>query len=336
MENFREFAENIKKRILDFMPEEYRTASIEIKHVFKNNDERRTGISIRKEGWATAPVLYLEGYYQMLREGNTETEILERIAREYSEHGRGIPQNIEGLIPDFETAKEQMWIRLAGKESNQRRLEKCIYKEVEGTDLVATFQLCVNFTGLKKGNISVDKQILEKWGCSVDSLYEAVLNDMVHRLPAQVMRIESVLAGKEEPQKPEEVTCQPNELYILKNAGEKYGAAALLYPGVLQTLAENSGADLFILPSSNHEVMVMRVDGKEARELQRIVIEVNFSELKTEDILSNQVYYYDAKTQSLSCATTREETQELLEEFSAWGMYGEPVTQEPFGEEMER
>ena len=336
MGNFEAFAEIIKKRILDFMPEEYRTASVEIKHVFKNNDEERTGISIRKEGWATAPVLYLEEYYQMLQEGNAETEVLKRIARDYSDHDRGVPQDIEELIPDFETAKERLWIRLAGKESNQKRLEECIYKEVEGTDLVATFQLCVNIPGQKRGNISVDKQILEKWGCSVDSLFEVALNGMVHRMPAQVMRIESVLAGKAEPRKPEEATCQPNGLYILRNAGEKYGAAALLYPGVLQALAENSGADLFILPSSNHEVMVMRVDGKEARELQRIVIEVNFSELKTEDILSNQVYYYDAKIQSLSCATTREETQELLEEFSAWGMYGEPVTQEPFGEEMER
>lgn len=336
MENFEAFAEIIKKRILDFMPEEYRTASVEIKHVFKNNDEERNGISIRKEEWATAPVLYLEGYYQMLWEGNTETEILERIARDYSDHDRGVPQDIEELIPDFETAKERLWIRLAGKESNQKRLEEYIYKEVEGTDLVATFQLCVNIPGQKKGNISVDKQILKKWGCSVDSLYEAALDNMVHRIPAQVMELESVLTGKDAPKKPEEVSCQSNGLYILRNAGEKYGAAALLYPGVLQALAENSGADLFLLPSSIHEMLVVKVDGMEAKELQRIVIEVNRNELKREDILSNQVYRYDAKTQSLLYATTKEETQELLGELSAWGMYGEPVTQEQFGEEMER
>lgn len=182
----------------------------------------------------------------------------------------------------------------------------------------------------------VDKQILEKWGCSVDSLYEAALGNIVHRIPAQVMELESVLTGKDAPKKPEEVSCQSNGLYILRNAGEKYGAAALLYPGVLQALAENSGADLFLLPSSIHEMLVVKVDGMEAKELQRIVIEVNRNELKLGDILSNQVYRYDAKTQSLSYATTKEETQELLEEFSAGEMYGKPVTQEQFGEEMER
>lgn len=144
------------------------------------------------------------------------------------------------------------------------------------------------------------------------------------------------MSGKVEPRKPEKVSCQSNELYILRSAGEKYGATALLYPGVLQTLAENSGADLFILPSSNQEVLVMRVDGEEAKELQRIVIEVNLSKLKKEDILSNQVYYYDVKAQNLSCATTKEETQELLEEFSVCGMHEEPIMQGQFGEEMER
>ncbi|MDE7298617.1 MAG: hypothetical protein K2N94_07280, partial [Lachnospiraceae bacterium] len=161
------------------------------------------------------------------------------------------------------------------------------------------------------------------------------LNNMVHRMPAQVLEMESVLAGKETPRKPEEVSCQSNGLYILRNTGEKYGAAALLYPGVLQTLAENSGADLFLLPSSTHEMLVMKVDGRKAKELQRVVMEVNRSELKPEDILSNQVYCYDAKTQSLSCATTKEETQELLQELSVWGRYGQPTAQEPLGEEME-
>ncbi len=336
MENFETFTENIKNRILDFMPEEYQAASVEIKHVFKNNDEKRTGISIRKEGWMTAPVLYLETYYQMLREGNAETEVLGRLAKEYSENDHVVLQNTGELIPDFETAKERLWIKLAGKESNQKRLEGCIYKDVEGTDLVATFQLRVKLPGLNEGNISVDKQILEKWGCSVDSLYETVLANMASQMPAQIGDLSSSLAGEKEIWKPEEVSCQAGRIYVLQNAGERYGASTLLYPGVLQTLAENSGADLFILPSSIHEVLVMKVNGEKAKELQRIVMEVNRAELKSEDILSNQVYYYDMGTHSLSCATTREETQELLEGLSVWGMHEETIAQEQLEQEIER
>mgnify|MGYP006990154719 CR=1 FL=1 len=45
---------------------------------------------------------------------------------------------------------------------------------------------------------------------------------------------------------------------------------------ILQALAENSGADLFILPSSIHEVLVMKVDGEiNAGELQYIVMDIN-------------------------------------------------------------
>ena len=300
MEDFEVFAENVKNQILEFLPEEYQSASAEMKQVFKNNNERRLGISIQKEGWEIAPILYLEEYYQMLQEGNSETEVLQRIAT------------------DFESAKEQLWLKLVGKESNQRKLERCVYKEVEGTDLVATFQLRVRIPGLEEGNISVDKRIMEKWGCDVDSLYESVLANMVCQMPAQVSEIDSVLTGDEGGGKPEEVSCQEKKLYVLRNTEESHGAATLLYPGVLQALAENSGADLFILPSSIHEVLVMKADGEiNAGELQYMVMDINRHMVEPEEVLSDQVYRYDRESQSLSMATTREETEKLLRGFTA-------------------
>ena len=320
MEDFKTFAENVKNQISGFLPEEYRSASPEMKQVLKNNNERRLGISIRKEGWEIAPILYLEEYYQMLQEGNPETEVLQRIAREYLDCNRDTPQNVGELIPDFETAKEQLWLKLVGKESNQRKLERCVYKDVEGTDLVATFQLRVKIPGLEEGDISVDKRIMEKWGCDVDSLYESVLANMVHQMPAQVSEIDSVLVGDEGGWKPEEVSCQEKKLYILRNTEESHGAATLLYPGVLQALAENSGADLFILPSSIHEVLVMKVDGEiNAGELQYIVMDINRHMVEPEEVLSDQVYRYDRESQSLSMATTRDETEKLLRGFTALG-----------------
>ena len=318
MEDFEVFAENVKNQILEFLPEEYQSASAEMKQVFKNNNERRLGISIQKEGWEIAPILYLEEYYQMLQEGNLETEVLQRIAREYLDCDRGMPQNVGELIPDFESAKEQLWLKLVGKESNQRKLERCVYKEVEGTDLVATFQLRVRIPGLEEGNISVDKRIMEKWGCDVDSLYESVLANMVCQMPAQVSEIDSVLTGDEGGGKPEEVSCQEKKLYVLRNTEESHGAATLLYPGVLQALAENSGADLFILPSSIHEVLVMKADGEiNAGELQYMVMDINRHMVEPEEVLSDQVYRYDRESQSLSMATTREETEKLLRGFTA-------------------
>ena len=318
MEDFEVFAENVKNQILEFLPEEYQSASAEMKQVFKNNNERRLGISIQKEGWEIAPILYLEEYYQMLQEGNSETEVLQRIAREYLDCDRGMPQNVGELIPDFESAKEQLWLKLVGKESNQRKLERCVYKEVEGTDLVATFQLRVRIPGLEEGNISVDKRIMEKWGCDVDSLYESVLANMVCQMPAQVSEIDSVLTGDDGGGKPEEVSCQEKKLYVLRNTEESHGAATLLYPGVLQALAENSGADLFILPSSIHEVLVMKADGEiNAGELQYMVMDINRHMVEPEEVLSDQVYRYDRESQSLSMATTREETEKLLRGFTA-------------------
>ena len=135
------------------------------------------------------------------------------------------------------------------------------YKEIEGTDLVATFHLHTNNEKDSTEGILVVNGLLEQWGQDVDSLYREALQNMQHQMPVQIKNLNDFLLSGEANQKPEQVSCNPVELYVMTNAKGEYGAATLLYPEVLQTLAENSNGDLFILPSSIHEVLVMKADG---------------------------------------------------------------------------
>ena len=47
-------------------------------------------------------------------------------------------------------------------------------------------------------------------------------------------------------------------LYVATVQGMNYGAGVLAYPGFLDDAAEKLGGDFFILPSSIHEVLLMR------------------------------------------------------------------------------
>jgi hypothetical protein len=56
----------------------------------------------------------------------------------------------------------------------------------------------------------------------------------------------------------------------------------------------------------------MRDNGDmDAAELQAMVASVNKTELVPEDILSDEVYYYDKNEQTLTMATNREQTTAL-------------------------
>ena len=60
--------------------------------------------------------------------------------------------------------------------------------------------------------------------------------------------------------------------------------------------------DYFVLPSSIHELLIARDDGlTTAKMLKELVYEGNRTEgiIKSEDVLSDNVYFYSRKTKSL-------------------------------------
>ena len=75
---------------------------------------------------------------------------------------------------------------------------------------------------------------------------------------------------------------------------KSYGAAALLYPGCLEGIGMYLKDNYYILPSSVHEVIVVaEKDSPGSGRLGSMVREVNATQMEEEDILSNQIYYYD-------------------------------------------
>lgn len=56
---------------------------------------------------------------------------------------------------------------------------------------------------------------------------------------------------------------------------------------------KNLESDLYILPSSVHEVLAVSTELTEPEELAQMVAEVNMQKVALEERLSNQVYHYD-------------------------------------------
>ena len=82
-------------------------------------------------------------------------------------------------------------------------------------------------------------------------------------------------------------------LWIISNNRGIDGAVSMLYENELHELAENLESDLYILPSSVHEVLAVSTELTEPEELAQMVAEVNMQKVALEERLSNQVYHYD-------------------------------------------
>lgn len=89
-------------------------------------------------------------------------------------------------------------------------------------------------------------------------------------------------------------------MLVLTNSQKHFGAACMLYEGLLDGFAKEINRNIFILPSSVHEVILLPESGQDRPgDLQTMVKEVNASQVEEEERLSDSVYYYDRENQAI-------------------------------------
>lgn len=106
----------------------------------------------------------------------------------------------------------------------------------------------------------------------------------------QTASMESIIA---------EVTGEPEDeiktdcfMWVLTNRKKLNGAAVMLYPEMFKKLADWTRSDLYVLPSSIHEVIAIPDGGADPKILKSMVGAVNSSEVSKDEFLSENVYKY--------------------------------------------
>jgi hypothetical protein len=90
-------------------------------------------------------------------------------------------------------------------------------------------------------------------------------------------------------------------MYILSNFKGINGASCLLYENVLSEFAQLIQSDFYILPSSIHEIILVPYDKAILKEaLAEMVEEVNRTQVSGDEVLSDRVYFYSRKNNSLT------------------------------------
>ena len=92
-------------------------------------------------------------------------------------------------------------------------------------------------------------------------------------------------------------------MYILTNTEKLHGAACILYQQLLEEFAKKVNDNLYILPSSVHEIIMIPASfaGK-ASELRQMVEEINATQVEEEEVLSDSVYFFNRLTRKLEMA----------------------------------
>lgn len=94
-------------------------------------------------------------------------------------------------------------------------------------------------------------------------------------------------------------------LYVVSNKYSYNGASVILYKDLLKAIAAKLKSDIYIIPSSIHEVIVVKsIKGCEIDTdgLKELIAHINDTSLHEAEVLSNSLYFYSRDTNVLSIA----------------------------------
>lgn len=189
---------------------------------------------------------------------------------------------------NFDSVEEKLSFKLIGLKDNKEYLEDIPYRRFE--DLAMVPICMVRNSEIGVGHITIRNSHLDLWGITYDRLWKNLMENSTKTAEVKIKTMPDFLG--EDYINDFDVL---QNIIIVSNKEQNYGAGAVLYPGVLEKISDKYGKNLYVLPASVHEVLVLPEQGEEneAEMLEAIVRQVNAGVLSKEDFLSDKIYYYE-------------------------------------------
>ena len=207
-------------------------------------------------------------------------------------------QDVKSFISDYEKVKDNTYLRLIPGDSPI--LKSTPHRMIEDMALVVNVHLDSFSDEHGKSCVVVTKPLMEMYGIDEAQLFaDAEKNSLANEPIVFKPLLDMVkdLISKDEIPNPEDVGIVT---YIATNTSGFQGAAVAGYPDFCKKAAEAIGGSFYMLPSSVHEFILIKDDGTpKAKDLNRMIKNVNETVLEPRDVLSAQCYHYDAKAKVL-------------------------------------
>lgn len=298
--DFQQFSDELVTRLTHMFPD---GTQIGTQTIPKNNGVSLDALIIREPGINISPTIYLKDYYTLYQEGTALEEICHIICDVFLEVRLNHPVDPR-FFTDFEQAKDHMIYQLVNYDKNVSRLSDIPH--IRYLDLVIIFCCMLRLENGETATILIRNEHLQLWQTDLETVKKQAFDNTPRLLPAYIQPITDAIRDLMESNESlerllpllEEDAAPP--LYVLTNETQMCGAACMLYPSLLAEFSDSVGKDLYILPSSIHEVLLLPTDTRCAdEELRALVQNVNREQLPLTQQLSDTVYFYSREAKGL-------------------------------------
>lgn len=292
---FEEFVEEIIENMQKRVPENY---LVQVQNICKNNDLKLTGLTIGDQNLNIYPTIYLEEFYKKYEEGVSFEIITDIIWNTYCQNAPKGNWDTSRFI-EWRNVKDIICPKIINYGANRELLNSVPYRKV--CDLAVVYYAVVDICENGVASILLRNEHLKLWGKTEADLYELALENYRRIFSITSRNLDDIileLMNCKEDISFDENTIVP--MIVVTNNKKLNGAAAILFPDELQKIADKMGADLYILPSSVHEIILLSTDNTmTVDELKETVCFVNSNELRQEEVLSDNVYLFNRHNPSI-------------------------------------
>lgn len=301
----------IKDAVKEALGEGY---NVEINHVIKNNSIELDGLIVLKDQECVSPNIYLNPYYEKYLAGTSLKKIAEEIIGIYRQRKENVHYANLQICYELNEMKSRIIYRLINYEKNRKLLKDVPH--IPFLDLAVTFHCLVRNHENGIGTIRITNEHMKNWNIDMEYLKKVAgwntpvlfppvirsINDLILELLQEDKSFSCANPNNEKYLSDKHIFGEKsNTMYVISNEKGINGASCLLYPGIIKNLANKLNSDLFILPSSIHEIIAVKADGSISKKaFQEMVVEVNRTQVPKEDILSDNVYFYSRKRNAIT------------------------------------
>ena len=278
---------------------------VKLVKVKKNNGVELMGFSIIHPGKKIAATTYVENYWDSFEAGEMSLEDIAKQVVVDCENGMmDVKDNVLDFFLNYDLVKCKcrLGCRLINYERNKEMLQHLPHKRV--MDLAVVYQWTTNITPVDKGSIMIENKHLEAWGVSEEQFISDAEENMKRRLDPVIIPMEEIT--------PSIYIILHREfgndlvgMYVMSNWEHNYGAVEMIYgTSTLKEFADKMESDLYVLPCSVHEVILIPLEYDEeiVKRYNQMVREINKLYVEPEEVLADHAYFFSREEGSVRLA----------------------------------
>lgn len=332
--NYEKFVKEVKRGVEEIIKKELDDGVVMVRDVLKNNSIRAQAISVVREGEQATPTIYLQNYYIDYKNGRTIKNICYEIFETYLYGIDNFKMDINIQdISDFEKIKDIIYYKIINYEMNQSLLSRIPHFKF--LDLAIVFYIMVSRDDEGQATALINNHHIAGWEITPGQLRNIAFENTWSKFPVVIRRMEDIVSemilndilGDEEwvdsydefdddfisedteygeytygelkgivREEVESLKVEDLNMYVMSNAMKINGAACITYPNAIRDFAMEHQCDVYIIPSSIHEVILIPDIQCSLETINDLIKDVNRRQLDPVEILSDHAYVYRLET----------------------------------------